>query len=247
MKKWILFLIAISCIIGQIYSQKRDSKRISYDIFYEQNISFRILTLGNGSETQEQWYEERKNTERPILTPKIGLSFIYILSNKWSIKSSISFAQYGRIDTPSSLTVLNKEDYERGILNWEVFPNVNETKFERRINYVEIPLMLRYNLSKKTFFYFLDFGVIPSKYINQKTKSITSLGNSTNKYHLGQVKDINIGVALQLGLIALSKRDFNIILSPSFSIYTFRLEQKDIHPINEYLYSTGIRLHLNFN
>lgn len=239
----------LGIIVNQLHAQRKYTRHYSFNIFYEQNTSFRILNFGKGVEIQKEWFEERKSTEKPIITNKFGGHLFYHTNHKWAFKSGFQITRYGNIAQPSNLVfefvpdTLSKTP-NTGLVNVIpiLTPNTDGTRFRREFFYYEIPISAHYKFYENRFLSFLEFGFLLGVEGKRRVKSITINGGASGKYSSNK-PNFNVGIEWLIGFNILEKDKVNIQLSPSFSMY---LLNPDRQRFKEYLYAFGLRLQTSF-
>ncbi len=242
---WLTIIFLFSSSI-EVYSQKKFNKYFSFDVFYEQNRSYRILTFGHSIDIQREWFQERKTTENPVFSSKFGIHILYHLSPKWALKSGLSFANYGRIDHPTNLTVGFEKDTIAsqmagfGISNPIEIPNEENRKYLRKRYYLELPILAHFLFPQNNFFSHIDFGIILSNERFNTTKTLSALGDSTTKWE-HQKNRFNLGIESSFGIKIFETKKLTFSLMPSFSFYLLNPKNQRF---KEKYYSYGLRLQL---
>ncbi len=170
---------------------------------------------------------------------RFGFNFNKKVSEKFFFKTGLRFAAVGyKGKKNDNLRWGNQQT--GGVFNPSIPGEFSSLQFIYNYLFIEIPIIGRYEFSKKKFTPFAELGLAPSLYLTTRTKQITNIDSkvfsasdpSFNKVHFVGVISFGGNYTINQGL--------QLFAQPTFRYHLTRLIN-DV-PIKENLWTVGLEL-----
>ena len=183
----------------------------SIDLILGVDIGFRVIDTKNSSPESRAEYENRSNFETYKANYRFGLNYLHGISERLSIKSGI------RLSNPGfSISGVEDIDIHQSLNTIEKQKNNNLGGFIYNYGYqlFEVPLGLRYTLTKNSCEPFFELGISNNLYWRTKIirKKVGRGGYSTTVLKESEINRLNFVGFLSTG--------GNINLSQDFSLFS---------------------------
>lgn len=170
----------------------------SIDLILGGDFGFRIIDQKNNSQAAIQEYENRSKLETYKINYRIGLNYIHGISKMFSIKTGVRLSNPGfsvlgveEIDPNQNINTVEKQ----------ISRNQEGSTFKYGYQLVEIPLGLRYTLTKSTCEPFFELGVATNVYWRTKVsrQKFTQRGNGHQIVNEKEINRLNFIGFLSIG------------------------------------------------
>ena len=227
----LLILIIPTITFGQMNS--------SFDFIFGIENSYRILKSSSEEPIVQGILVDRDNRELKKSNWRVGFNYNKRLSNNFVLKTGIRLASVGYKDEKKTDLRWPSEIGPNGYMFDPSLPH--ELQLIRDYWFLEIPVAARFEITKKKFSPFLEFGVSPTVYISTRTKQITDIDTKVT-YQRGGTSDYN-----NVHLVGFASLGVNYSLNDKFQlfgqgIYRYHLTKLIDAPIEENLYNYGVEV-----
>lgn len=177
------------------------------------------------------------------LNYRLGINYDRKISNRCWIEVGVRYASVGYKIDEKNIKWGSEYDTLKGM--WIPNPDLPH-KLTSYIDYlfIEIPVCLRYQLSKSKWNPYFIAGISPDFYINTKVKNVTELYTTNNTEKTYFFKKLNFSAIVGFGFDYAITQNCEVFGQPSFRYYFTNIQNQ---PIEEYLYSFGIELGVRKN
>ncbi len=196
----------------------------SIDLILGVDMGFRIIDYNQTSQTGAREYQNRSEFETYKPNYRFGLNYVRGVSRSLSLKTGV------RLSNPGfTISGVDDIDPTENINTIEKQLNTNRQGSDFKYGYqlIEIPLGLRYTLTKQTCEPFFEIGISTNLYWRTKIKRkrYNQSGFSTTIVHDKKIKKLNYVGFLSLG--------GNINLTPDFSGFTQLIARYQLNQLRE--------------
>ncbi len=162
----------------------------SIDVVFGTDFGFRLIDKKNSSPEAVLQYQNRSEFETYKSNLRFGLNYQHGISRRLSIKTGIRLANPG-------FTILGVEEInpnqDINTIEKELSSNLEGADFKYNYHFVEIPLAVRYTLTKNTCEPFFELGIATNLYRRTRITRKRFNQNSTTSALVqeGSIKRIN--------------------------------------------------------
>lgn len=170
----------------------------SIDLVFGTDFGFRLIEQKDGSSAAAQEYQNRSEFETYKANLRFGLNYLHGISQRLSIKTGIRLANPG-------FTILGVEDIDPNqdinTIDKELNRNLEGSDFKYNYHFIEIPLGLRYTLTKNTCEPYFELGVATNLYRRTRIsrKKFNQNGSASALVQEGSINKINYVGFFSLG------------------------------------------------
>ncbi len=232
----------------------------SVAVFYSPSYSKNHLKE-NQNVTHNEEVEYYKN-ERTNYSHATGIAIGFDLKQQWTLLSGISYstisytiavpkiyARHGfdnelHYQYPTSCGIIQVSDIGVSALN-EGDSLVTNISCRQKLQFINIPLTIRYKIAGNHFTCFADAGFAFNFVINERAKLQTGNTEKTITNNIDGLKKLNYGYHAGIGLQYNLHNDFGIYIEPVFKGSVNSLTEKI--PENCYPYSFGLNMGLTYH
>lgn len=177
------------------------------------------------------------------LNYRLGIDYDGKISNKCWIEAGVRYASVGYKIDEKNIKWGSEYDTTTGM--WIPNPDLPH-KLTSYYDYlfIEIPVSLRYQLSKSKWNPYFIIGISPDIYIATKVKNVTELYTTNNTEKTFYFKKLNFSAIVGFGFDYAITQYYVVFAQPSLRYYFTNIQDQ---PNGEYLYSFGIELGVGRN
>ncbi len=239
-----------------IKKEPGSKSRLSVALFYSPNQSWcNLKDNTNDNFDDVTMYNNRENTNFSFTT---GLNLKYELSNKWSLITGATYSTIAKSITiktmyakanadnemhfeyPTSSGVIEiPSDDTHPILHEGDSMNIN-TDGKQSIKFINVPLMVRFQLTKKKITWYANGGFSANFIVQEKAKINMNNSEMTIINHSNSLKKMNYGFLFGAGVQYNMYEDFGIFIEPVFRGSLTSITRNYV--VNSYPYSLGINV-----
>ena len=240
-----------------LFKQDLQSKsHLSLAVFYSPNQSWSILKDNTNDNIDDvAMYNNRENSNFSFST---GINLKYDLSSKWSL---ITGANYSPITKSATVETMYAEANDANEIHF-LLPTSNgviemplddnhpnllpgdslnaKLICNQTIKFITVPLMVRFQLTKKKFIYYFNGGFSMNFIVQEKMKINMNNSEMTIINHINGLKKMNYSFLIGAGVQYNLYNDFGIFIEPMFKgSFTSITHNTNV---NSYPFSLGLDL-----
>ena len=235
MKKTIIFLLlllplSVFCSDSdstKITSDSSKTKKIEISISFSPDYCFRKLK----ADADSKWIADTRDTlEIPKFGYTVGVNVAFKINKNIDAEAGVTFSDRGEKTKKYSLV-----DAPAG-------QKATSYSYNFHDYYLNVPLKVNYYILKGKLQFYVTAGISTNIFLNQKTTSITSYGNSdskTNSKFNPGFSRINLAVLAGCGIKYPINNKTNLKVEP---IYMRSITSITKAPIKTYFYSVGVNI-----
>ena len=200
-------------------------------------------------------YNNRENSKSSFST---GINLKYDLSSKWSL---ITGANYSPITKSATVETMYAEANDANEIHF-LLPTSNgviemplddnhpnllpgdslnaKLVCNQTIKFINVPLMVRFQLTKKKFIYYFNGGFSMNFIVQEKMKINMSNSEMTIINHINGLKKMNYGVLIGAGVQYNLYNDFGVYIEPMFRGSLTSITHNT--NVNSYPFTLGLNL-----
>ncbi|MEO8085611.1 MAG: outer membrane beta-barrel protein [Bacteroidota bacterium] len=235
--------------------------RLSLAVFYSPNQSW--CNLKDNTNDHFDDVAMYNNMESSKFSFTTGLNLKYDLSNKWSLLTGAAYSTIAKSITIQTMYAEANADNEmhfqyptsNGIIEMpfdDTHPNLHpgdsvnvKAVCNQSLKFINVPLMLRFQLSKKKITGYLNAGLSANFIIQEKAKINMNNSETTIINHVNGLKKMNYGFLFGAGVQYNIYDDLGVFIEPmlrgSFTSITQNTN------VNSYPYSIGLNLGISLH
>jgi len=200
--------------------------------------SYRNLATSSQDEIMRVIVESRDQTETGKLNWQIGFNYNQRLTNRIFLRTGLRLASVGyKGEKNTDLRWPSEHDGNGG---WVADPTLpRESQLIYDYWFVEMPIVGRFEMTKKKLSPFIELGILPSYYMTTRTTQKTDIGTDS-QFENGDVHNFNrvhfVGF-LSFGMNYSLNDNLQFFGQPAFRYHFTKLADA---PIAEYLFNCGI-------
>ncbi len=201
-------------------------------------LSYRQLTTRSNDQIVGAILESREQEEVMKLNWRIGFNFNRRLTSNLVLRTGLRLASVGyKGEKRTGLKWPSEHDGNGG---WVADPNLpRESQLIYDYWFVEMPIVGRFEMTKKKLSPFIELGILPSYYMITRTTQKTDIGTDS-QFENGDVHNFNrvhfVGF-LSFGMNYSLNDNLQFFGQPAFRYHFTKLADA---PIAEYLFNCGI-------
>ena len=210
----------------------------SIDLAGGLDYSYRHLSTSETDEIYRTIFEIRQQ-EQAKTGVRFGFNYNKRLAKNLVFKTGLRYASKGyKSEKKGGLRY--ESEYATGV--YVLDPSlVHEYQYVYNYWFLELPLAVRFELSKKKFSPYIETGLSPSLYLTNNVTRKTNVGSQT-MFNGTAEKDFNkihLAGFLAVGANYTIKDKLQFFAQPNFTYHLTQLRNSSIH---EYLYNFGIEI-----
>ena len=232
------------------------NSRLSIAVFYSPNKSWSNLKDNTNNNFDDvSMYNNRENSTFSFTS---GMTIKYNLNNKWSLLSGATYTQISNLISIQTMyaasNTANEIHFQYSTSNGEIempLDNIHQnlqvgdsinikSVCKQSIYFVNVPLMLRIQLTKKKLTWYANGGFSANFILQEKAKININNSETTIINNINGLKKMNYGFLLGVGAQYNLKNDFGFFIEPMLrgSLSSITKNTK----VNSYPYSLGLNL-----
>ena len=241
-----------SLFIKDLHSKSR----LSLAVFYSPNQSWcNLKDNTNDNFDDVAMYNNRESSKFSFTT---GLNLKYDLNSKWSLVTGATYSTIAKTATIQTMyaetNAANEIHFQlptsNGVIEMPLddsHPNVQsggsiqiKAVYNQSIKFINVPLMLRFQITKKKFTWYANGGVSANFIVQEKAKINMNNSETTIINHINGLKKMNYGFLIGAGVQYNLYNDFGVFIEPMFRGSFTSITQNT--NVNSYPYSLGLSL-----
>lgn len=227
--------LTVFCLCNESVKLSSDSskeKKMEIGVSFSPDYCFRKLK----PDADSKWIADSRDTlEIPKFGFSVGANFIFKINKKLALETGVLFSDRGEQTKKYSLE--NVPSGQKPIMYSYNFHDY----------YIDIPIKVNYYFLSGKLKFYVTAGISAGFFINQKTTSITSFGNSdsktTSKVDPGFSK-VNLAALAGCGIKYPMNNKTNLKIEP---LYMRSITPIINAPVKVYLYSAGLNIGIYYN
>jgi len=210
-----LFVLCTHILSAQNF---REVQANSIDIYSGVDLGYRLINkqpLVSNEDTNN------RSSESINYSYRVGVNYTFGLSSRFALKTGVVFFNPGY-----SISKIKRIDFSEGINNIQKEYELEGYRYRVQHNFIGIPLGIKYSLSKGICDPYIEFGVIPSYYLNTEVIEIDIEGNTNKLKYNEEINRINLTSFFKVGgtFIIAEKLSGFIQLNANYQINNLRKE-----------------------